>query len=263
MLWWLWFHWPERHDYEMIVVFANTGKEAEGTLFFVEECSLEWGIPITWIEAVPKDGGKGWGVACKIIDYQTASRNGEPFEAVIQRLGIPSTNAPFCSDQLKGRAISAYCASIGWRGYLKAIGIRVDEAERAKPSKRKKRTVYPLLHWNPKTKKEISFWWYGQDFELDIHPDDGNCDNCWKKDHARLARNMIRKPRSFDWWQDMLDKYDHHNPRNTTLKPPFNFFRGNLSVKDIRTLSLLPPEKIMHEVKKWGKSGCSESCEAF
>ena len=30
MLWWLWNKWDERSEWDMIVVFANTGKEVEG-----------------------------------------------------------------------------------------------------------------------------------------------------------------------------------------------------------------------------------------
>lgn len=32
------------------VVFCNTGKERPETLDFVERCSAEWGVPITWLE---------------------------------------------------------------------------------------------------------------------------------------------------------------------------------------------------------------------
>ncbi len=94
MLWWLWHHWPDRHNWDVVVVFANTGKEAEGTLFFVEECSLDWGIPVVWVEYVPVKTGKGWGVSHRVLDYESASRKGEPFEAMIQCLGIPSANVP-------------------------------------------------------------------------------------------------------------------------------------------------------------------------
>ena len=38
MLWWLFNKWDDRHNWEMVVVFANTGKENKGTLFFVDEC---------------------------------------------------------------------------------------------------------------------------------------------------------------------------------------------------------------------------------
>jgi 3'-phosphoadenosine 5'-phosphosulfate sulfotransferase (PAPS reductase)/FAD synthetase len=49
MTWWLLNEWKDRDQYEMIVVFANTGKEVEGTLFFVDECANEWGIDIIWV----------------------------------------------------------------------------------------------------------------------------------------------------------------------------------------------------------------------
>jgi hypothetical protein len=135
MLWWLFNEWPDRDNWDKIVVFANTGKEVEGTLFFVDECSQEWDIPIIWVEAKCKDengkpfSDKGWAVKHRIVTYETASRKGEPFEEMISMLGIPSTEAPFCSYQLKREAIKSYAKSIGWNDYYTAIGIRYDEAE--------------------------------------------------------------------------------------------------------------------------------------
>ena len=35
---------------EAIVCFANTGKEEEATLKFVNDCSVNWNVPIHWLE---------------------------------------------------------------------------------------------------------------------------------------------------------------------------------------------------------------------
>ena len=59
---------------DAIVCFANTGKEEEATLKFVNDCSVNWNVPIHWLEYRSlKEFAK--------VDYATASRNGEPFEA--------------------------------------------------------------------------------------------------------------------------------------------------------------------------------------
>jgi len=33
-----------------VVTFANTGREMQQTLDFVNECSERWGVPIAWLE---------------------------------------------------------------------------------------------------------------------------------------------------------------------------------------------------------------------
>ena len=64
---------------EAIVCFANTGKEDEETLKFVHACATRWQVPITWLEfrdSEPK---------FEVVNFETASRNGEPFEALIKK----------------------------------------------------------------------------------------------------------------------------------------------------------------------------------
>lgn len=269
MLWWLFNEWEKRDEWEKIVVFANTGKESEETLFFVDECSQEWNIPIIWVEAMHKDENgntfseKGWAVKHKIVTYETASRNGEPFEEMISVLGIPRTTVPICSKQLKTFALDSYFRSIGWKKYHTAIGIRFDELKRISPKRDKYRLFYPLAEVNPVTKKMVSEWWNKQSFDLKVHPDEGNCDNCWKKDFPRLARNMVRNPKSFEWWREMEVKYGYFNPANINFPPPYSFFRTNKSTLDIKKMAELSQAELKQLTIFDKLDGCAESCEAY
>lgn len=274
MMWWLLNKWEDRGNWEIIVVFANTGLEASETLVFVHQCSWRWKIPIVWVEAVPvkSKAGKWWGVTHKVVDYFSAAQDNKlvsggfrdtPFEQMISKLGIPSTNAPFCSDQLKTKACKSYAKSIGWTKYHIAIGIRTDEVDRVREDWRRKRIVYFLITHFPVDKPYIIEWFKTQKHDLAVHEDEGNCKNCWKKDMPRLVRNAKRNPKSFDWWQAMTDKYGHLNPRNTHLKPPFNFYRGNISPRNIFELARKTPEQIELFSSEHKLIGCGESCEAF
>ncbi len=269
MTWWIVNQWVYRFEYDIVVVFANTGKEVEGTLEFIQKCSEEWGIEIVWVEAKHKDengkpfSNKGWSVRHKIVDFKTASRNGEPFEEMISLLGIPSTNAPFCSVQLKRCAIESYLKSIGWFDYSIAIGIRVDEIDRINENFRKENIIYFLISKKPMFKKDIIIWWMNNDFDLDIDTDLGNCDGCWKKDMNRLVRIAKKNKQVFSWWQNMTDKYGRMNPRDTELLPPFNFYRGNKSPNDIIELSKISPDQLSLFIEEEKLNGCSDSCEAF
>lgn len=65
----------------MHVTFQNTGKERDETLDFIRECQRHWNVPITWLEF---DGVYDQGLRWKIVSYETASRNGEPFDLMLQ-----------------------------------------------------------------------------------------------------------------------------------------------------------------------------------
>jgi hypothetical protein len=262
MTWWLFNEWKDRDNWDKLVVFANTGKESEGTLFFVDECANEWNIDIKWIEGYPSENGKGWSVNHELVNYETASRNGEPFEAMIKKLGIPFQSAPFCSPQLKTAPIKKYLKSIGWSKYFTAIGIRYDEQKRINKNYKKQRIIYPLVEFNPVTKNQIKQWWDLQSFDLEIHPDDGNCVCCWKKSYNVLARIMERSPNSFDWWQKMIDEYGT-SKHKSYIGDTQSFYRGNKSINDIKEMAKLSQAELKQITLFEPLDGCSESCEAF
>ena len=64
---------------DTVVCFANTGKEVEATLRFVRGCAKHWQVPIHWLEYRPTEPGFA------VVDFDTASRKGEPFEALIRK----------------------------------------------------------------------------------------------------------------------------------------------------------------------------------
>lgn len=242
------------NTYEMLFVFANTGKEREETLRFVDRCDQEWGLGVVWVEAVVNEEG----VACthKIVDFASASRRGEPFEAVIQKYGIPNMNYLHCTRELKANPIRSFVRSRGWDEYLIAQGMRVDEPKRTKP---KKRVIYPLAHLWPTTKSEVIDWWRDQPFDLGLKEHQGNCDGCHKKNITKLVRIAQEAPNTFEWWGRMEETYplSGHNVDGT----PRTFYRGHRSAKDIlgmAELLVLPPLPDEDE-----DGGCSESCEAF
>ena len=204
---WLWKH--KQDEFEMLFVFANTGQENEETLQFIQQCENEFGFKINWIEADVKEG-KGNGTRFKLTDFENASRNGEPFEAVIKKYGIPNTSFLHCTRELKMNPIKAYAKSIwGKEKYYLAIGIRIDEFDRMNANKDKLRIIYPLIakEMQPMTKPMINFWWKQQPFRLELKGYQGNCITCYKKSDKKLFQIAKENPKAFDFFDRMEQLY--------------------------------------------------------
>lgn len=275
---WILENWKD--EYEIIVVFANTGKEREETLDFANKCDVEFGFNCVWIEAIT-NMQRGKGVSAKVVDYHTASRNGEPFEMMIQKHGIPSVKSPHCTRELKKYAIKAYAKQIGWKGYYTAIGIRVDEIDRISPSANKERFLYPLVSPYPTRRNDINKFWHQQKFTLELKSYEGNCDLCFKKSYRKLMTLVNEKPELIKYWQEMEDRYNSFIPEgkkhSKVLKPPINFFRQNKSIADIVEMAKQPFElavdesiykptyrqKSLFDFELDISNGCTESCDIF
>lgn len=286
MTWWLMNEWADRDKWEMIVVFANTGKEREETLEFVNLCDMEFKLSVVWVEADIHFGKNGNGF--KIVDFGSASRKGEPFEKTIQKYGIPNQSFPHCTRVMKAVPIKAYARSLKWSSYYTAIGIRQDEPQRLNFERAKsERFIYPLATMNPKTKSDIALWWSKQHFDLQLKSYEGNCDLCWKKARRKLMTVMIENPQTIKWWVDMENKYENYTPESRTekSKPPYRFYRNGESIKtivnDANTTKFELSQDESKDIDKWKQmtffdmvesfdpdldgqdGGCSESCEVF
>jgi hypothetical protein len=217
---------------DLRVVFANTGKERPETLDFVQECSARFGVPVTWVEAVVHPQ-KGIATTYKVVDYATASRHGEPFEAAIAKYGIPNNSFPHCSRELKTQPIAAWIRdTFAGQSFQMALGIRADEAHR------EGEWWYPLIEWGV-TKQQVRQFWREQPFDLGLKDYEGNCDLCWKKGHNKNLTLLEERPELGAWWAEMERKYGHVTPGEADRRQTKKM--AVLPLLD--TLDGLPPKK--------------------
>jgi len=189
---------------EAVVCFANTGKEDEKTLEFVRDCAVNWNVPITWLEYAEVD--------YTIVNFETASRNGEPFEALIRKRNyLPNPVTRFCTSELKIRPIGRYLLSLGMAETkteaenMSMIGMRADEQRRAAKIEDKSRI--PLVTAGI-TKEDVGAFWRSQPFDLGLPNNNGvtmhgNCDLCFLKGGSQVLSLIAEKPERAIWWAKM------------------------------------------------------------
>jgi 3'-phosphoadenosine 5'-phosphosulfate sulfotransferase (PAPS reductase)/FAD synthetase len=195
---------------EAIVCFANTGKEEEATLQFVNRCSKEWDVPITWLEYADAAEVKD---RFRQVTFETASRDGEPFEALIlKRKYLPNPVSRFCTVELKVRTIHRYLKANGWTEWDSMIGIRADEQRRlAKIGNqdygKHEEKLAPLGRVGI-TKELVGEFWRSQPFDLELPnmngvTKHGNCDLCYLKPAGQVLSLIQEKPSRAIWWAKM------------------------------------------------------------
>jgi 3'-phosphoadenosine 5'-phosphosulfate sulfotransferase (PAPS reductase)/FAD synthetase len=186
---------------EAIVCFANTGKEDEATLKFVEQCSKEWSVPITWVEY--RNNKNGY----EIVNFKTASRKGEPFEALIDKKKyLPNPVARFCSMELKGVAITK---ATGIESDSTMVGVRADEPIRV-PKLRARGLRLPLVEAGV-VKQHIREFWKNNNFDLELDERNGvtpfgNCDLCFLKGPNQVLSIIKNQPERAIWWVNQEKK---------------------------------------------------------
>lgn len=252
-------NWSDRYDF--IVTFANTGLEHPKTLEFIHDCDTHFGFNTVWLEAVVHHEER-LAPSHKIVTFETASRNGEPFEEVIKKYGIPNTKFPGCTRDLKLNPIKSYLRSLGIveAEIPSAIGIRIDEQRRVNPKTAEARTLeYPLIDVWPTDKSEILDWWTGQSFDLGIDEFEGNCLGCWKKSFKKHFMQIERDPSVYDFHRRMESQHRHTGPQ----KGERVFFRGGLSTDGLFQLYEENKTTPMRRSAADENGGCSESCELY
>lgn len=199
-------------DRWLVVAFANTGKEEEATLRFVRECGERWSVPIVWLEYRTEEPGFA------VVSFETASRNGEPFEAIVRkRQYLPNPVTRFCTSELKIRPMHKYLRSLGWADgdnvWDQFIGIRADEHTRVAKIRARgvstesvKETMCMPLADAGVTMRDVADFWSRQPFRLGLSTDasgrttGGNCDLCFLKPAGQILSLISERPSRAGWW---------------------------------------------------------------
>jgi 3'-phosphoadenosine 5'-phosphosulfate sulfotransferase (PAPS reductase)/FAD synthetase len=194
------------------VCFTNTGKEREETLNFIQACANHWCVPIVWLEYDPTEEH-----LFRAIGHNSASHNGEPFEAVIaNRHFLPNPVTRFCTSELKIKTSARYVRAIlGWVHWDCILGMRADEPGRmakARKSCEKERweNIMPLATAGV-TKRHVTDFWMAQPFDLKLpnlnnKTSHGNCDLCFLKAEKTIQGLMREEPGRAAWWIEQEKK---------------------------------------------------------
>lgn len=271
-------------DTKFIITFANTGREHDNTLDFVNSCDLRWqklyNNKVVWLESVVNSGRKA--SSHKQVSFETASRRGEPFEDVTAKYGIPNSAFLHCTRELKENPILDYMESLGEKKghnvnrklveatYETFIGIRSDEAKRLKGNRNgKQKKFYPLADTFDGInlvceKQDVLDFWEDMPFNLNIPEHLGNCIDCHKKSQKKL--NMVYNDlgkEAFAFTKHLDDQYSDIKPQtlpNGSIKNRKRF-RGYKNTRELIAsfkLNDYNPKTYNDE-----SGGCSESCEPF
>lgn len=214
------------------VLFQNTGKEKDETLDFIHEIETRWNVNITWLEFIkplrkktPTSRFWLWpdNKRYKIVNYETANRNGRPFEELIEWKGfVPNVVARMCTQHLKVLTMRAYVRQeIGWKEWQSFIGIRYDEPRRWRsegidPQFKKEERVLPLRHMRV-TEEDVMEYWAKSDFDLQLNQHQGNCDLCFLKATGKREKILKDNPEVADWWIKMEEKTNTTFRKNQTV----------------------------------------------
>ena len=186
----------------VVVVFANTGREMPATLDFVRDCGAAWNVPIVWLEYRWKPGGP-W---AEVVSHNSASRDGTPFaQKLAANSALPNPVQRSCTTELKIRTIKRWVRTVlKWDHWSNIVGLRADEMHRVERTKRpiKDRwTVATPLANAGVMLADVRAFWKAQPFDLRLAgPWEGNCDGCFLKSRAAIMRMQRDHPERMKWW---------------------------------------------------------------
>ena len=232
--------------------FNNTGKEREETLAFVDRLDRHFQLGIVWMEYDPTVPEK-----VRRVTFETASRNGEPFDALLSEIvakrrdgtagvrPLPNAVQRTCTTTLKVKTVHRYMRRVlGWpTHYYGAVGYRADEPKRyAKRMKLDARgwpeagkAVCPMYHAGVKEDDVRRFWAGDPELDLKLDSNYGNCDLCFMKSTWKIKeitvmdalRHQVRlrpgaaPPPTVQWWIDKEERVSDRPGVFRKDRPPY------------------------------------------
>ena len=196
-----------KSKYNIEYVFCDTGAEHPKTYKFIRDVVSNFSINLTCLRA-SVNPEFGIGTTYTVVSIDDIGPDLKPFMDVSLKYGTPSVGAPRCTNEMKSIPSDKYCNEKYGRGnYTKWLGIRIDEPRRIKivdkqldifgESKRIDYSKIPLRYLgqiSDFTKEDVLDFWEGQDFNLEITEELGNCVFCVKKGNNKIALAAKREP---------------------------------------------------------------------
>ena len=249
---------------DIAVVFANTAMERPETLDFVDVCSRAWRVRIHWVEYL-------WAAPhrTRIVDYATASRDGEPYAALIDRKGfVPSQGLRYCTGFLKRDRIESYARHwLGLKRWHSVIGLRADEPRRVWRMRARNcgsrtgaRAVLPLADAGVR-EADVLEWWKRQPFDLGIPSYAGNCACCFLKGRAKLIRIIREDPSLADWWIKQEAKVANRTGPDGRVCDSMKVFRLGETYAELKAAALADRDLFDEAVEHSDESANADSVD--
>lgn len=261
-------------DHTIVYAMANTSKEREESLQFMNNCDKHYKLGVNWIEAEFHEKGKG--VTYNIVEFNNLKRHGQIFEDGIKKFGIPNIENKWCNRDMKVVPLKKFADDVfGVDNYSIAVGLRSDEIDRRKSKNYRKNNIFYPLVSNNISKRERNKFWEEQPIKITIPAYKGNCDMCFEKSNRKLMTILNEEPDKAIWWDKMIKRYGHITIEGKdsyndllTQNNGQTFYRNYKSMDDLINLAKQPfskaTDEYIYESDLFDLEGdCGSGCQVF
>jgi len=225
---------------DIVFLFQNTGAERHETYEYLNRCDKAFNLNIVWLEYTKELP------LFKVVSYETASRNNEPFDQLIEKRKnyLPNQSQRFCTMEMKVLTARRYIRSLGLKEWTSYVGFRYDEPHRKRVDARRTKIItehmcYPLFD-DKVTVRDIGAFWRSHnmqplDLKLPMLPNGktigGNCVGCFMKSEYEQSMLCKHEPEKVKWLMDKEEQCGGTFKKDVSWKERSDFVgrQGDLS----------------------------------